>query len=386
MTSKERVLAAFEKKETDKVPVCHISCSAAVASALMGREAYVGFGIQQWREATALWNGPDAHAEFVERAYQDTLESNRLFSNDMYRMAYPRYSVKPTRKIDEYTFLYEYGPEETWKVLRYDPNEEHINVVFPYKPRKATRPTFESLERSLASREEATKTPARPREFSDSDFSVRALREHGDEVVVRMSGGGMSIPRDEVWLEAVALRPDLVGRQLDLQVESARRTVGPLIELGFTILFGGGDFAGYEGPFYSPRSFHELMLPRLQQVTEIVHGYGGKSLFASDGDLWPVAEDLFGLSGVDGFYEIDSRAGMDLDRLRDAFPDLTLIGNINSHNLHMGTREQVVEETRACVETAKARRGTIVGISNLPMPGTPQENVEAMLETIEAYR
>ena len=95
MTSKERVLAAFEKRETDRVPVCHISFSSEVASALLGREAYVGFGIQQWREATALWNGADAHQEFLERSFEDTLEINRLSGNDIYRMVYGRYNVRP---------------------------------------------------------------------------------------------------------------------------------------------------------------------------------------------------------------------------------------------------------------------------------------------------
>jgi hypothetical protein len=386
LTSKERVFAAFEKRDTDRVPVCHISCSAEVAGGLLGREAYVGFGIQQWREATALWNGPDAHAEFVERTYQDTLEVNRLFANDMYRMIFPRCTIEPTRRIDENTFLFEHGDEDRWRVLRYDPTQEHINILFDHKPKPSGDLTFEVLERRLAAGEKALERPAKPREFTDDDYSVRAQRSLGDEVVIRMSGGGVSIPRDDIWLEASVLRPDLVGRHLDLQVERARRTVGELIDFGFTILFGGGDFAGYEGPLYSPKVFHDLMLPRLQQVHQIIHDRDGKSVFASDGDLWPVADDLFGNSGVDGFYEIDLRAGMDLNRLRDTFPDLTLIGNISSHNLHVGTREEVIEEVRTCVETAKARKGTIVGISNMPMPGTPIENVAAMLETIEKYR
>ena len=62
MLPKERVRAAFEHRSTDKVPVHHVGFSSEVATAIIGREAYVGGGIQQWREATAHWNGPDAHA------------------------------------------------------------------------------------------------------------------------------------------------------------------------------------------------------------------------------------------------------------------------------------------------------------------------------------
>jgi hypothetical protein len=384
MTSKERIAAAFEKKETDRVPIYHNSVSSDVATQLLGHEAYVGFGIQQWREAGAHWQGADAHAEFVERTFADTLAINRLYANDLMRFLYPRYNVKPTKKIDEHTFLYEYGEEDNWKIMRYDPSQEHYSVIYDYKPKPVL--TFEGIEKMLDARERALEKPAKPRAFSEDDMSVRAFKQLGDEYVIRQSGGGVSIPRDEIWLEAVALRLDLVARHLDLQVESTRRSVGAVVDFGFEYLFGGGDFAGYHGPFYSPKAFHELVWPRLQQVADIIHEKGGNLLFASDGDLWSVADDLFGSSGVDGFYEIDRLANMDLPRLRETFPYLTLVGNISSHTLHVGTKEEVIEETLSCLEDAKKYRGIVVGISNLPVPGTPLENIEAMLETISAHR
>ena len=71
MTGKERVRAVMQGKATDKVPVMHISFSSRIASELLGRQAYVGGAMQQWREAAALWKGPDAHVEFVERSITD---------------------------------------------------------------------------------------------------------------------------------------------------------------------------------------------------------------------------------------------------------------------------------------------------------------------------
>ncbi|MDA0711946.1 MAG: hypothetical protein O3B73_17240 [bacterium] len=144
-------------------------------------------------------------------------------------------------------------------------------------------------------------------------------------------------------------------------------------------------FAGYHGPFYSPRAFHTLVWPRLCKIAHIIHENRGKVLFASDGDLWPVADDLFGSSGVDGFYEIDRLAKMDLGALRKTFPQLTLVGNISSHTLHVGSRADVVEETLSCLEDARTYQGIIVGISNQPVPGTPLENIEAMLRTIADF-
>jgi uroporphyrinogen-III decarboxylase len=137
---------------------------------------------------------------------------------------------------------------------------------------------------------------------------------------------------------------------------------------------------------YSPQTFCELFLPALVVVSEICHQVSGYHLFASDGDLWPVADALLSQSGIDGYYEIDRRAGMDLGRLRACFPRLALLGNVSSHTVHLGTREEVVAEALSCIEEARRSGGIIVGASNYFVPGTPVDNVLALIETIRDNR
>jgi len=383
MTSKDRVCAAFEHGAPDKVPIHHIGFCSEVASALLGREAYVGGGIQQWREARALWDGPDAHAEFVERSYRDAADLSDVCHNDMMRLSYWRYPTKPTKRIDDNTFLFEYGDEKDWRVLRFDPPSEQCSIT-QCSPEAAM--TVDDLERQVAANEKALET-YEPQESSIA-FELRALEEFGAERAIRIGAGGVGIPFKEAgaWFEAMVERPDLVGRHLDAQTEQARRTIEFLAARGFRYIFGGSDFASNEGPMYSPRMFRELMLPRVQQVSEACRRHGVYYLFASDGNLWPVADDLFGASGVHGYFEIDRRAGMGLTELRERFPDLILVGNMSSHTAHLGTREEVVEETTAIMEEARGMTGVIVGVSNYFVPGTPIENVEAMLETIRKLR
>jgi hypothetical protein len=383
MTPKQRVAAAFEGRPTDKVPTHHIHASSQVASALLGREAYVGGGIQQWREAAAWWQGEEAHGEFLERSFQDAIALARAFENDIVRPSYWRYDLKPTTRIDENTFLYEYGDESQWRVLRFDPPSEQCHL-FPYRPQAA--PTFEEIEQSLEAQEKVI-GDYRP-DGRGYEFEIRAQKLLGEEYAVRVGGVGVSVPITDnaIWFEALILRPDLVARHLDLQVERARRTVAFLARLGFRYYFGGGDFASNEGPMYSPRHFHELVAPRVKQVSDICHQHGGYHLFASDGDLWPVADDLFGACGVDGFYEIDRRAGMDLRRLHERFPRLTLVGNISSHTVHLGTKEEIRREAEEAIAEAKRHGRTVVGVSNSLVPGTPLANVETLLETVRALR
>ena len=382
MSPRERVLAAFEHKPTDKVPIHHIGFSSYVASIILGREAYIGGGIQQWREAKALWEGEDSHQEYLERSNQDALDIARVMEHDLLRLSYWRMATKPTKRIDEYTFLYG-DPEENWHTMRFDPDTELYQIVDRYPPKQ--EPTLESIEQNILAQERSLENyHPKPESFA----GTRAIMEtHGKEYAVRIGGGSLGIPNNsQAWLEAVALRPDLVARYLDAQAERAARNMEGLAAAGAKLIFGGGDFASNKGPFYSPKAFHELMLPGLQKIADACHKYGMYYLFASDGNLWPVADDLFGNSGVDGYYEIDRRAGMDLRKLREKYLHLVMIGNISSHTLHIGTKEDVIEETLSCLEEAKRSGGVIVGISNYALSGTPEENIWAMVETIRENR
>lgn len=380
MTSKERILAIFKDQPVDKVPIHNIGFSSYSASLVLGREAYVGGGIQQWREAQALWKGKDAHQEFLERSEKDAFDISMAFNHDIIRLVYWRMPEKPTKKIDEYTFLYG-DPETNWRIMRFDPATELYQEIERYPPRfeeslETIAKIVEDLERSIEGYPEPIAV----------NSEAKRLNDKYKDWIVRINCGAISIPYGKAWFEAIALRKDLIARYLDVQTEIACRNIRALVGTGTELIFGGGDFASNSGPFYSPKDFHELMLPRLKRITDECHKNGMYYLFASDGNLWPVADDLFGASGVDGFYEIDRKAGMDLEILREKFPHLVLIGNISSSTMHKGSKEEVIEEILSCVESAKKLGKIIIGCSNYIMPGTPEANIWAMIEVFNQLR
>jgi hypothetical protein len=381
MTAKERVACAFEFRPYDRVPIYQAGFSATMASQILGRPAYVGGGHAQYLESLARWNGEDAHQEYLARAWQDPVELCRKLELDVVRTSYWRLGQTPTARLDEYTFRF--GEEGgTWRVMRYDPQTELYQIIAE-NPRP--EPTLESLEVEVAALEASVEgwEPSP----SSLDGVKRTMQEFGEDgVPYGMGAVALGIPRDQIWLEAIALRPDLVKRYLDACAEQAVRSAAMAGREGIRYLYGGGDFASNHGPFYSPRSFHELMLPGLQRISEACHAAGSLHGFASDGNLWPVAEDLFGASGVNFYYEIDALAGMSLRRLRETFPHLTLMGGINSATLHRGSLEDVVAETRTALEVAKEYGGCIVGCSNQIVAGTPLANFWGMMETLWAER
>ncbi len=380
MLPKDRVAAVFEHRPTDKVPIYQAGFSSRVASAVLGREAYVGGGIQQYREARALWEGDDAHQEYLERSRRDAFDLVRVLDLDLVRPSYWRMPTRPAQRIDEHTFLYG-DPEGTWHVMQFSPETE-LYQTLDRSP--APEPTAEDLARAVEAFEAGTEG-YRPGPDGFPDLQA-AIEEFGEGRAVPGAGVGVCVPRERVWLEAVALSPGLVGRYVMAQARRAERVVPVMEAMGLRYLMGGGDFASRNGPLYSPRAFGALMLPALRVVSDACHSHGCYHMFASDGDLWPVAEDLFGASGVDCFYEIDRRAGMDLRRLRERYPHLTLLGGIASETLHVGTREEVVKETLSALETAQELGSCIIGCSNQIVAPTPPANVEAMMETLRAHR
>ena len=106
-----------------------------------------------------------AHREFLERSFRDAIDVALLCEHDIVRAAYWRYNRKPTQRLDENTFVYQDGPEEEWRVLRYDPASEQCNI-FDYKPGASL--TFADLERQVEKQEQELEGYRR----SEADYSV----------------------------------------------------------------------------------------------------------------------------------------------------------------------------------------------------------------------
>jgi len=382
LTSAEKVLAAFERRKIDRIAVFHAGFSSAAASVLLGREAYVGGGINQWREAVALWNGPDAHAEYLARCKRDAYDLTRVANCDIIRASYWRMNEKPAQRLDDYTFLYG-DPDGDYTVRRLDPDTEMYQVADKRDSKAAL--TVEDLEAHVVEMEERLEAfhPG-PDHFAKE---MEALAAFDFERAVFTGGYWLCIPnRDELWLQAVALRPDLVERLLEVQCVQSLRVIEATKDLPLRYCSGGGDFCGKNGPNYSPRVFHEMMAPRLRRMSDLAHKLGKFTIFATDGNVWPVARDLFDTAGTDAFHEIDRRAGMDHWRLRREHPRLTCMGNISSLTVHRGTKEEVIAECRDNAEAALQLGGVIPGLSNQAVKGSPPENVIAVIETLAEYQ
>jgi hypothetical protein len=393
MRPKERVLATIRNKPVDRVPVHHLNFSGHAAEVILGRkDVWTGGEHSQWIAMNKLWEGEDAYAEWLQRREEDTVELQKLCGHDMLRLQYWPWTLRPTEKINEHTFLFD-EPDGACYTITYDPALELLTrkeaTIAGARAVARTEldrdPGEEALRQEVQEAEEQVAQDPPP---AEPDPWLKDAIERYPDYLVRYGRGTVFVDmRSTTALLEVALWPDLVARKLTAQAQwIAKSVLPPLAAAGLEVDVAGMDFCSHQGPMISPETFRRVVLPGLKLIADECHRLGMRYFYASDGNFWPVADDMFKVAGVDGWFETDKSAGMDLRRLRERYPEVTFQGNIRVQVLHTGTRDEVVREVSECLEEAREVGGALVGASNMIMPGTPPENIIAMLETIEKNR
>jgi len=286
---------------------------------------------------------------------------------------------KPTRIIDERSMEFQEGNREV--VRRYDPEHELFSVV---KENEET--SLESLEDFVANAERTAESYEML--AGDCDDLFYAQKYFGGRKAVYGEGFIVALPYDGVWFEAMISLPELVERLMDAQTRIALKRLDGYAaqDLDVKLMFGGGDLASQTGPFYSPLMFRRFLKPRYKRLCDRAHELGFYLLFASDGNTWPLTDDLFCEGMFDGYYEIDRLAGMDMESLAARFPHLVRLGGIASKTLHLGSRDEIKAEADSALSAAAKYGRAIVGVSNQVVTHTPPDNLVFLMDYLNANR
>ncbi len=142
------------------------------------------------------------------------------------------------------------------------------------------------------------------------------------------------------------------------------------------IIFIGEDIAHKNGPIFSPGFLEREFFPRLKGIVKALHNKKLKVMFHSDGNLFPVLDDLVNC-GIDGLNPLE---GMDLRKIREKYPNLFLAGGIDCSNLlPFGSPEDVKLAVKRAIKDAE--RGYFLGSTGELHSDIPLENIRIMIET-----
>lgn len=163
-----------------------------------------------------------------------------------------------------------------------------------------------------------------------------------------------------------------------------------LVELDDRIdmIFLSDDMGMQDNMLLALESWEDHFKPRVKRWCDLVHGHGRKVLYHSDGACSPIIPGLVEC-GVDILNPIQHVCpGMELPQLKDRFGDaLVFHGGVeNQSTLPFGSVDDVVRETRHCLETlGRDGQGYIPCSCHNVQAGTPVENIVAMIETVKTY-
>jgi len=205
----------------------------------------------------------------------------------------------------------------------------------------------------------------------------------GDNVgrIVPVPGVGFPF-YDPSWLELSVTEPELIERWTMRAARYASNQIRRAAALGYRWFSGGGDMAGSGGPMISPQTFRNILARPLRLIADTCAELGVVYCYRSDGNLWPVFDDLFGETGIQAYGEADRDATMTVGAIRARNPKLIVLGNTSSALLVSGTERQVREDVRRQLDEAAGER-FVSGLSNAVVHGTPVRNVYAMLEELK---
>ncbi|MCL2640565.1 MAG: hypothetical protein FWD53_06955 [Phycisphaerales bacterium] len=378
MTRHERCRAAIAGKPVDRTPTYLPAISCEVASKLLGRKTYGGTGSLHYAEVLSWARGQQAHEEFEQQLFQDMLDIHRALDIDVIRMPW-RINRRPTKQIDENTFLFG-DPNGVHSIWTYHPPSGDFGVTHEVEaydsPEQWLQAALESDEAAAAD-PEATQQKARANHLAFAD-------RYGKEFFVASLQGMITVDMDETSLMALMLEPELYARRMNAQAKMAIAWGRWLQTTDLpAVMLGGGDMATNKGPIYSPESFRNVLLPAYQQAAEEINRLGTHWAFRSDGNLGigpnTVGDMLFAEAKVPGYGEVDRDAGMTIELLRKAYPNLVIWGHVSSAFLATATAQQVKDECRRIIDANGPSR-YFHSCSNAILQGTPVENVLAMYE------
>jgi hypothetical protein len=75
---------------------------------------------------------------------------------------------------------------------------------------------------------------------------------------------------------------------------------------------------------------------------------------------------------------------METGKIRERFPDVVIWANASGHTMRTGSRDEVYSNCMEILEESGGRR-YFHGVSNTILPGTPPENVWAMMEARDDF-
>jgi uroporphyrinogen decarboxylase len=402
MTSRERVLAALEHRETDRVPIDlsgHRS-SGIAAIAYPKLRQYLGLPPKPIRVYDVIQQLAIVDEDVLDRFSVDTIEMGRGFAQD--EQSWQPWTLPDGMACFVPAWTNIERDDNRWiirsdsgRILAHMPDGSLYfeQTYYPFLEGDDLDAISEVLGESMWT---AIASPPGPVDSKELTEGAKRLRAGTDRAIIGLFGGnlfevGQFLYRNDQFMMLLAAEPRHAHRFLDKLVEfhlaNLERFLGAVGEHIDIILFGD-DLGMQTGPMMSPKMYCEFFKPRhkllwncakeLADVKVMLHCCGGVR------ELLPHLIE----AGLDAINPVQiSCTGMDAAELKAEFgSELTFWGGgcDTRDVLPNGTSQQVAEHVRKQVETLNPGGGFIFQQVHNILANVPPENITAMLDAVNS--
>ena len=368
MLPKERVIAALEHREGDRVPIGETGADWEITERVLGRQTYYR---SKWREWMAEWEG--RREEVVDSYKRDIVDLARALEWDF--VAVP---LMPARR-DKYEKPEMLG-DYTWR----DANGR----VWRYSPESGGHPLL--VEGPDLTGDDIVIPDKVAIDESRLEAMTHIVKEIGGTHFVLGRAPDGTFPWSETvgmeeFLIRMATDADFTQKATDAYTKISLAWIEAIAATGVDGILVGTDYCDNRGPIMGPRLFRQFVLPAFERTVAAVHATGKYFVKHTDGNTWSVLDD-FVAAGVDGWQGIQPRLGMDLKVLKEKYAGkLSFWGGVDCATLTLDTPAEVVAEVKHAVKYAAPGGGLVLTSGNTLQLGTKYENYLAMREAAREY-
>jgi uroporphyrinogen decarboxylase len=374
MTPRERVLAALEHRQPDRVPRD------------VGGTTATGINVIAYKNLVSYLGLDEEVILFSERVRLAKLSETllTLFGSDT-RMVMPGGAFDVGEPNDDGTFTDGYGvvralPDERghWYVVR----SPHIGQV---------------SKGDIAAAASKWPDPADP--VYTEGVAERARNLHAETeyaVVLNLPLGVIHLAQwlrgFENWLMDLVLDPEfsvyLLDTLLERWLEVSRRLIDASRD-NIDVIFFAEDVAFHNGPMVSPETYKKIICPYQQRIFEALHDWcDAKILYHNCGSVTWQINDLIDM-GVDALnpVQVTSYDMGDTASLKRRFGDhIAFWGAIDTgHVLPHGTVRDVHNEVQRRVKDLAPNGGYVLASVHNIQADVPPENICAVWEAADAF-
>jgi len=140
--------------------------------------------------------------------------------------------------------------------------------------------------------------------------------------------------------------PGLLGRINGELASHYERALEAVYEVLVPDMVGFAEDMSYNhGPMLSRAAFDEFLLPYYRRIIPILKSNGSKVFIDSDGDVTQMIPWLLE-AGADGIFPLERQAGVDVVKIREAYPNLLVMGAFDKMTMIRGEEAMRAEFER----------------------------------------